>query len=132
VTVQARRHELALILGAWMEEDGWTVTEATRPLVASRTVAVGHARSIVPASLDAYRADLQLSLWVNEGDDDESVDELYARLSPGEKSIQFFLTNHPTFTIADGVTVGGVAAREEGPTTFLVASLIVPVMVRET
>lgn len=128
MSIQDARLQLASILRDLLAEDGWTVTTATRPEFSSRTVVVGHARRIDPQSLAAFRADLQVSLWVNEADDMEAVDDLYALVSPGN-SLQEFLVNHPTFVLADGVAVGNVGPRDEGPTGFLVADLIVPAMV---
>ncbi len=132
MSVQTVRAELANILTVWLEEDGWTVTTATRPDVASRTVAIGHALRVDPQSLASFRADLAVSLWVNEGDDATSVDALYELLSPGARSIHSFLVNHPTFVLAGSPAAGNVGPRDEGPSGFLVADLIVPVVVVET
>jgi hypothetical protein len=129
VSVQSRRHELAVILTEWMEEDGWVVTEKTRPDLGSLTVAVGHARTIDPDSYRTYQAVLVVTLWVNEGDDADAVDELYARLSPGDKSIIQFLNDHPTFKLTGSVTAGNVGPRDEGPTGYLAATVLVPTKV---
>lgn len=132
MSVQHVRVELARILGQWLEEDGWIATTDTTPAVSSRTIKVGHARNITPQTLAAFRADLLVQFFVNEGDDAESVDRLYELLSPGERSVHSFLVNHPTFVLADSPPPASVAPRDEGPTRFLVADLIVPAVVVQT
>jgi len=130
MTVQDVRQQLALILTEWMAEDGWTVTTATVPKLSSKTVVIRHPSSITPYSLAASSAALRITLYVNEGNDGEAVDELYARLCPGPKSLLHYLLAHPSFQlISDNVSIGNVGPRDEGPTGFLAADLTLPVLV---
>lgn len=129
MSVQDVRKQLADILTARLEEDGWDVTTATVPLISSKTVVVGHARSIDPSTYRQYEAALTLTLWVNEGDDAEAAEALYALLSPGDKSLMAFLIDHPDFKLADAPRAGAVGARVEGPTGFLAADIVLPVKV---
>lgn len=129
MSVQDVRLQLASILRELLEEDGWTVTTATRPEFSSPTVVVGHARTIDPDTYRSYEASLNVTLWVNEGDDADSAAALYALVSPGAQSLIQFLSDHPTFKLAGPVRAGNVGPRDEGPTGFLVAELIVPAKV---
>lgn len=114
---------LAEFVGA--HDRKWQVTTATVvDLNATLTAQVGHAAP-TPDSFARRRIALPLTLWANEGNANQAIEDLYAAVSWEPGSLTHALTQHERVKV---VTVDAVGPQREGPTGFVAAELTVTVL----
>lgn len=123
-------HEAREALAAELENlapDGWRASTETRPGIYSGLIHVGHATEIRLDSLRTYGVDIPVTLWADESSDVDAALKLYTLLSPGEGSIlRQVRAGDFTFT---AFTAGNVGPRDEGPSGFLAADVVIRIQV---
>lgn len=133
VNIQTIREQLAVRLVDVLPS-GWSATSETTPEHRANLLQVGHARSIVPGTYRGLRVDLEVFLWVSEAESTARVAELYGLLSPGDgnvlAAIRSVVAGLDGVTIAGEVVGGDVGERDEGPSGFIAASILVPLLVK--
>lgn len=120
VNVQTVRLALADLMPEYF--NGWTVTlDAWLELNATKTIQIGHARTLGPDTYRSKAVDLPVTLWVNEADQAGAVSDMYEAISYDEGTSVRRLMDDERVVKADVETVG---RRDEGPTGYIAADLV--------
>jgi hypothetical protein len=128
VNVQAVRLALERDLPAYFP--GWDVTLSMWPaLNATKTVQIGHARTLGPDTFDSQTVDLPITLWVKEANQTEAVNDMYQAISyDTDTAVRRLVEARRVLQF----TVEQVGRREEGPTGFIAADLLWIIQVADT
>lgn len=126
-------HDVRVELAAQLDEitpAWWSTSLETFPDVYSGLIHIGHATEIRPDTLRSFGADIPITLWVDETNDNDAQRKLYELLSPMNGSVLRHLTSkQSTFTV---FTAGDVGPRRGGPSGYLAAEIVVRVQVSTT
>lgn len=120
MNIQSTRLALATLLGGLLP-DRWEVTTETLPAVHHRVAHVEHAKVNRPETFTTHTVEILVTLYVDEAEDIDAVEELYGLVSPGPASLFNVLGRSGELTVV-GVECGEVGPRlgpDEGPTIFL-------------
>ena len=102
--------------------NGWDATLSAWPtLNATKTVQIGHARTLGPDTYRSKAVDLPVTLWVNEANQREAVNDMYVALSLDPDTAVRRLLDDAVVMKADVEVIG---RRDEGPTGFIAADLV--------
>lgn len=128
MNIHAAREALAAELDD-ITPEGWQTSTETSPSIYSGLIHIGHAQTIKPDTMRTYGVDLAVTVWADETGDREAASKLYELLSPGEFSIVKHVARPGSEITFTSVSVGPVGPRDEGPSGYLAADLIIRVQV---
>ena len=127
---QTARCDLAQAITTLAGPNGWRVTTDTSPDIHHQLIIIGHADIIEPDTFRSYSAELSVTAWVSEADDNEGAELLYDLVSPGPDSL--ILSLPTTAPIAGRVLTArasNVGRRREGPSGYLAGDIDVTLLI---
>jgi hypothetical protein len=121
---------LRIDLAATLEQaapSGWEVQTSIRPTFTGPCIQVGHCSVIRQQSYRFWECSLTVTLWVNEGDSDESIVEFYALLAE-PTGIRALLAADPRVARADVLDCG---PRDWAAPTWLAGDIELTIQIKE-